>query len=67
MNPKIMKRPMFRMGGPARPNYQQILPIFKRIEDLIKKRAKLNQRRKQFDTIVDRLFLYLSCSLKWVT
>ena len=22
MNPKIMKRPMFRMGGPARVNYQ---------------------------------------------
>jgi len=40
MNPKIMKRPMFRMGGPARVNYQNGTSL-KEIEDLIAKRAKL--------------------------
>ena len=45
MNPKIMKRPMFRMGGPARVNYQNGTTL----EELIKKRGEL--RGKQFDTI----------------
>ena len=40
MNPKIMKRPMFRMGGPARVNYSTGTSL-KEIEDLIAKRAKL--------------------------
>ena len=45
MNPKIMKRPMFRMGGPARVNYQNGTTL----EELIKKRGEL--RGKKFDTI----------------
>ena len=45
MNPKIMKRPMFRMGGPARVNYQNGTTL----EELIKKQGEL--RGKQFDTI----------------
>jgi hypothetical protein len=40
MNPKIMKRPMFRMGGPARVNYNTGTSL-KEIEDLITKRARL--------------------------
>ena len=43
MNPKIMKRPMFRMGGPARVNYQNGTSL-KEIEDLIKKRATLRDQ-----------------------
>ena len=45
MNPKIMKRPMFRMGGPARVNYQNGTTL----EELIKKRGEL--RGKKFDTV----------------
>ena len=44
MNPKIMKRPMFRMGGSARVNYQNGTTL----EELIKKRGEL--RTKKFDT-----------------
>jgi len=40
MNPKIMKRPMFRMGGPARVNYQNGTSLSE-IEKLIAKRARL--------------------------
>ena len=40
MNPKIMKRPMFRMGGPARVNYNTGTSL-KEIENLIAKRARL--------------------------
>ena len=43
MNPKIMKRPMFRMGGSARVNFEDgtTSKSLKEIEDLIKKRATL--------------------------
>ena len=43
MNPKIMKRPMFRMGGQARVNFETgtTSKSLKEIEDLITKRAKL--------------------------
>ena len=40
MNPKIMKRPMFRMGGSARVNYQNGTSLSE-IEKLIAKRARL--------------------------
>ena len=40
-----MKRPMFRMGGSARVNYQNGTTL----EELIKKRGEL--RGKQFDTV----------------
>ena len=40
MNPKIMKRPMFRMGGPARVNYSTGTSLSE-IENLIEKRARL--------------------------
>jgi len=40
MNPKIMKRPMFRMGGPARVNYSTGTSLSD-IEKLIAKRARL--------------------------
>ena len=40
MNPKIMKRPMFRMGGPARVNYNTGTSL-KEIEDLIAKEQNL--------------------------
>ena len=40
MNPKIMKRPMFRMGGSARVNYNTGTSLSE-IEKLIAKRAKL--------------------------
>ena len=44
MNYKVMKRPMFRLGGDVRKNYQSGTGLSD-IENLIKQRAELRQKR----------------------